>query len=186
MEFSHFTYIAGIASLLGFALQLFNVFPKYSGFRKSIFLLILGIFLGTLINTFNTSHVTFDVKISGFSILITVFALTIIGLLVAGAMMQNPRRREELFTICSFGFMGFLCVLFMGSLFSGNVKTATMEKEQLTISEFIELADYAEKRGDFDRAIMHLESLKNRLEANDLRQKKIKERIEQAKRRQIE
>ena len=185
MELSYFTYIAGIASLLSFAIQVFNVFPKHAQFRKSIFLLILGIFLGTLLNTLNASHINFDVKISGFTLLVSLFAIAIICFLVAGAITKDSHSRGELFTIGGIGFFAFIPVLLFGSLISGNIETPAIEKQKLTVSELIELADSAEKKGNFDRAIMHLETINNRLEVNDYRKQKIEERITQTKSKQI-
>ena len=185
MGFSYFTYIAGIASLLGFALQVFDVFPKHAGFRKTLFLLILGIFLGTLLNTFNASNINFEVKITGFTLLVALFAFTIIGFLIAGAMTKEAERREELFAIGGIGFFAFIIVLLFGSLISGNVESPAIEKQKLTVSELIKLADTAEDKGDYDRAIMHLETIEQRLEPNDPRKQKLEERIDQTKDKQI-
>jgi len=99
MELSYFTYITGGASLVGLSLQIFDVFPNYAAYRKYISLFIAGIFVGTLLNTFNASHINFDIRISGFTLLITVFVITILGFLITGAKTKEPRKREELFGI---------------------------------------------------------------------------------------
>ncbi|CAG9295951.1 hypothetical protein EV690_2880 [Celerinatantimonas diazotrophica] len=43
-----FTYITGVASLLGFIVQVFDLFPKYGVARRSVFLVVSGVFLGSL------------------------------------------------------------------------------------------------------------------------------------------
>ena len=143
MELNYFAYITGIASVLGLALQVFDIFPTHAGFRKSIFLLVLGIFLGTLLNTFDASHIIFDVKLSGFTLLMSVFAFAILGFLVAGALMRDRQRRAELFIIGCGGFIAFVFVLFVGSLWTSDISYPTVEKKRLTVSELIDLSDSA-------------------------------------------
>jgi drug/metabolite transporter (DMT)-like permease len=177
MEISYFAYITGIASFLGFILQIFDVFPRHAGLRKSVFLLVLGMFIGTLLNAINALNLEFNIKISGYTLLVSVFFLAIIGFLIAGALMRDPHRRQELFAIAGVGFAVFIVVLFIGFLMTGNLNSPTIEKTRLTISELLELADSSENMGDFDRALMHLETVKSRLEQDDSRMEKIEKRI---------
>lgn len=181
--FSYFTYISGTASLLGLALQLFNVFPKHAKFRNMLIILILGVFIGTLLNTLDPSHIVFDIKISGFTLFLTFMGIFALSFLIIGVSSKDQWRRDNLITIGVFGFIAFMFVL--GISYVTSLTNPNMEKQKLTESEFLLLADSAEKNGNFERAIMHLESIKGRLEKYDIRNKKLEERINQTKMKQI-
>ena len=59
------------------------------------------------------------------------------------------------------------------------------EKSSLSISELVQLSDAALQNSNFDRAIMHLETVKKRLEVEDPRYAKITERIDLIKKQQL-
>jgi len=113
------------------------------------------------------------------------FFLAIVGFLTAGAIMPDSHRRQELFAIAGVGFFVFVLVLLFGYPITGNVSSPAIEKSRLTISELLELADSAENKGNFDRALMHLETVKSRLQSGDSRLEKIEERISDTKDRQV-
>ena len=185
MGINYFAYITGIASLLGFILQIFDVFPKHAEFRKSAFLFIFGVFIGSFIKALDASQIKVDFSLSGYSVLVGVFILVIVGFLIAAAYMSDSSRRKELFGVSGIGFFVLMIILFAGTLMNRSCTSPEIEKSRLTINELILLVDSAEQRKDFDRAIMHLETIKNQLEANDQRNKSIDERIASDKTLQI-
>lgn len=188
MDLNYFTYITGVASLLGFILQIFDIFPKHAGVRKSLFLFIFGIFIGTTLNALDASKIEISFKLSGYVLLVSVLLAVVIGFLVVGSMMEDSDRRVELFTISGVGTFAFFVILFFGFLltaFSSDGVSPNAEKARLTTNELIELADAAKEKGDYDRELMHLETLQNRFLSDDVRYKKIEERITQEKSKQI-
>ena len=66
-----------------------------------------------------------------------------------------------------------------GYMFTTSGTSISNEKAKLTASELIDLADSAERKGNSDRAIMHLESVIDRLESTDIRIETIEEKIKQ-------
>ena len=183
MDISPFTYIAGIASVLGFILQVFNVFPKYGQLRKSLLLVILGFFAGSILGTFDSSSIVFKFEITRFTLLMGVFVLVIVGFLVSAAFTNDLYKRNQLFGVAGVGTIIFIFVLLFGSL--ATLETPMQEKSKLTISELISLAEDAEHKGNYDRAIMHLESVKSRLGTGDPRLPKIEEMIDETKSGQV-
>ena len=45
-----FTIVAGIAGILGLILTLSDAFPEHREIRKTVFLLVLGVFVGALVS----------------------------------------------------------------------------------------------------------------------------------------
>ncbi|MCG8096881.1 MAG: hypothetical protein JAZ17_25200 [Candidatus Thiodiazotropha endolucinida] len=188
MDLTYFAYISGVASLLGFMLQVFDVFPTHADIRKSLFLLALGIFIGTIFNAMDASEIEVTFKASGYVILVSVLLLITIIALIAGAMMEDKERRGELFAVSGVSSFIFMLVLIFGYIFSSissSVDSENVEKSRLTTNELLLLADSAMAQGDYEREIMHLETLKNRFYIEDIRRKKLEERIGQAKDKQI-
>jgi len=75
VDISYFSYITGIASLLGFTAQALDWFPKHKELRKFTTALLLGVFVGSLSTIFSYSHITFSVSITGFVLLLVVLGL---------------------------------------------------------------------------------------------------------------
>lgn len=189
MDLNYFTYITGIASLLGFILQVFDVFPKHAQFRKSLFLVVLGIFIGSILNAIDASKIEFTFKVSGYVLLLSVFIVVIVGFLIAGAMTDDTERRGEMFGVAGAGFAAFFLVLFFGFLFTLLPERSHYSENDisiLTTNELISLSDYSKSKGDIEREIFHLETIKNRFDKNDERYIKIEERIKQEKSIQIQ
>ena len=63
MEFTTFTYITGIATLLGFAIQIFDVFPSHSAVRSNILILVVGVFLGSVIGALDASEIKLEATV---------------------------------------------------------------------------------------------------------------------------
>ena len=186
MNITHFTYAAGIASLLGLLLQVFNFFPKYSKIRNSISLIVFGVFLGSFIRAFDSSSIKVVFPIDGYSIIIAIFILVIISSLVTAFITKDSDTRGELFVVTFIAFFAFMFVLFMVVLIKSESLPIDQEKNKLSISELLLLVDDSKKKTNYDRAIMHLKSVKSRLGSDDPRKKVIEEKIKVLKLKQVE
>ncbi len=60
MNFGTFAFITGIASLLVLVLQLKDAFPEHREVRKTVFLIVLGVFIGTIISAFQHVSIKLD------------------------------------------------------------------------------------------------------------------------------
>ena len=66
----YFTYITGIATIIGFVMQIFNVLPSFRPYRQGASLLSLGLFIGSLFNALDGSNIQFNITITVDNVLI--------------------------------------------------------------------------------------------------------------------
>ncbi|EMB48627.1 Uncharacterised protein [Vibrio mimicus] len=174
----YFTYITGVATLIGFGMQLFDFLPSFRAYRQSAFLVFLGMFIGSLFNTIDGSQVQLSFEISALSLLVCAIGAVIVWCLY----VAKKERREEFFGVAGLATFVLFMILMFGGL--SGLKTEE-EKDRLTLTEFIVLSDYAEQKGDFEKAIKHREAVLNKLAKDDVRIESIKGQIKQLKQRQI-
>ena len=163
-----------------------NIFRKYKKVRDSISLIVFGVFLGSFIKAFDSSSIRLDFPIDGYTIIVAIFVLVILSSLVTGFTTNDVNRRGDLHVVAGIAFFVFIFVLMVGIAIRNENLSIEQEKKKLNISEVILLADDNEKRTNYDRAIMHLESVKYRLGIDDPRRKVIEERIKELKLKQVE
>ena len=89
LDFDAFTYITGIAGLLGLMLQLKDSFPEYREVRKTIVLLVIGVFVGSIISSLKGVKVDFATSIGSFEILVAVFVAVLAVVAIAGAFTRK-------------------------------------------------------------------------------------------------
>jgi len=180
-----FTLVTGLASLFGFAIQAFDLFPQLGRARQTVFLILVGVFLGSLLRAIDPSSVKLNLQVSGFTILVAIFLTIVIGFLIAAAFSKDTIRRGEFYNIATVGSFIFFVFLVIGGIVTyGGIKTSSeetisLEKEKITTSELSTLVEQALQHKDFERAIMHLRTIKSRLDQNDERVKSIQEKIKQ-------
>lgn len=187
MELGYFTYITGLASLLSFVAQMLGWFPQHKGFRKGALLVITGLFIGSLSSAFNASNINFEFTISGFTLVVVTVFLLVIGFLAAAGLSHNEQKRGEFYAVSGIaGFALFMILMVGGMATSGSTSVAIQnEKKKLTISELVHLSEVAKEKGDFDRALMHLMSVRARIQSADPRMEKLMKKIDQIKSMQL-
>jgi len=173
-----FTLITGLASLIGFAIQVFDLFPKIGRVRQTVSLLLVGVFIGSFLRAIDPSSVKLNFQFTGFAIIVALFATVIVGFLMAAAFSSDIAKRSEFYGVAGIGFLVFIIVLFFGGLISGSVDNPSMEKQRISISELNILADQAIQNKDFERALMHMHTIESRINGTDPRLKTIKEKIQ--------
>jgi len=187
MDLNYFSYITGLASLLGFLAQILGWFPNHKEMRRSVLLVILGVFFGSLSSAFNASSIELNISVSGFTLLLIALGSVIIGFLVAAAFSSKSDKRDEFYGVAGVTGIAFMFILLFGGLL--NVENSSTkirdEKSRISISEFKLLSEDALKRKDHERALMHLNSVKARLNSRDSIYKKVEERIEYIKLQQF-
>lgn len=172
-----FTLITGLASLFGFAIQIFDLFPRYGKARQRIFLLLVGIFVGSLLRAIEPASIHLNLEVTGFTTFVTLFALVIVGFLIAAATSNDIRKRGEFFAVAGLGFVGFMFTVFLGSMMFGGIESPAFEKEKLTVHELSVLSEEAVKSKDYERAVMHLKTIESRLQTDQARRNLVEERI---------
>jgi hypothetical protein len=174
-----FTIITGLASLFGFAIQVFDLFPRFGRARQIVFLLLVGIFIGSLLRAIDPASVRVAVSITGFTVVVGLFVAVIIGFLMAGAFTADVRKRGEFYGIAGIGFFVFMFVLMFGGAISFGVESPAVEKQRITIGELNVLVERAVQNKDFERALMHLRTIERRLGDDEARLNLIRDRIRQ-------
>jgi len=176
-----FTYITGIATLIGLFLQLKNVFPKYKELRKKITLVALGLFIGTLLGgirivQFNLSFGRSPDEFLKF-LCVCVGIIILLILILSSVFVKDSGRRDELFLFTLFAM--FIIPVAIGCIFLLN------NPKDLNLDELKYIVDYHEKNKNYDRAIQILEIMKSKVDPNDLRLELIDKKISSIKVEQI-
>jgi len=143
--------------------------------------------MGSLSNIFNASNITFNIDVSGFILLLSILGFATFSLLITSLLTVNSIKRNELYVIS-----GICCGIFMFILIFGSIPNISNEsvdiknaKSKLTISELNYLSDQAIAKNNYDRALMHLNSIRQRLSISDSRLSVIDSKIEHVKKSQF-
>lgn len=177
MEIGIFTYVVGILTILGFFLQIINIFPNYRSYIKHTAILFLGITIGTIIGTLQKASIYLQFPITGINLLVGSIIIIIGALVLIGAFDKDPQKRQEIFTVTFFGML-LLVTILLGHCIA---KTESYREPYYTNDEVEILAEENLERGNTDRAISLYEILSNRIDSNDPRKKYFKEKIEDIK-----
>lgn len=176
---TYLTYITGIATLLGFALQIKDIFPRHRDARKGILYICFGTFIGSLLGAINSVDIHIPQNyglVTNVLIGITVIAaFTIIVMTFIAFNTNDSRQRSDLFSGIGFGVFIFFFLL-VAIAFS-NLTPA----QSYSIGEKLAVAKYNFENKNYERAIsLYRKSVAN-LNSNDPRKIKANEIIEQAK-----
>lgn len=179
------TWLTGLATLVGFAVQLFGFFPSFAKQRNTIVLVLSGVFVGSSLRAFDSAKIMFDVTVSPGMLFVGIVVAVILLSLFAAAVTSSESRRFELYSIAGIA----LIPLAVASLAVGGSSIKSnqdREKEALSLSELSILSARAAEMGDIDRAVMHLETAKTRISGNEGQRKQVQQRIDELKNRTLE
>jgi hypothetical protein len=170
-----FTIITGIVTLLGFLIQLRDIFPAHREARKTFVILLAGIFLGILVSAINGARLEIG-RVSGpvgITVAVIMFCILLFALThgVRSITARTAQDRSEALSLVGGGMVTLVIWLFIGFLtFSmPDVDPA----RNLTVDETLALVAIHEKAGNFDRAIFLARELKVSLVLDDPRRKDI-------------
>jgi hypothetical protein len=187
LDLTSFTYITGIASLLGLLLQVRDAFPGHREARKTIVVLVIGVFVGTLVSSLTGLKVDFGATVTPFHVLVAAFVSVLALVSIVAAFTADEDRRLGLFTFAGIGTFALFMLLAFGSVTSeGPTYSQVMaEKERISLEELLTLSSLAEARSDFSRALIHIKEAKRRLSANDERLRVLEQRESDLKSKQV-
>ena len=164
-----FTIITGLATLIGFFLQIRGLFPEYRRYYIAATFFLFGLTVGVGTASVTGVSIQLPETISARSILgFALYAGT--GLLIfvcfaATAVVADPARRSELSKIGSAvsGFLIFLLLFFTSWFFPSD------SPNYLTYDEQIELVASAARKQSYDRALALIADGQKYLRKDDLR-----------------
>ena len=148
----YIAFISGVATILGFALQALDAFSKHSELRKTLTTFIAGIFVGSVLGSLKSSNILLSLKLDGFTILLSVIIIIIMGLLFISMRTDDENRRAEVYVATIAAVIIFLFILLFGSV---------KPYHTLTESELVMLARLEAEKGEYARAITILNKAKD-------------------------
>lgn len=182
-----FSIITGIATLIGFFLQIKGLFPEYRRYYASATFFLFGLTIGFASASLTGVSIHLPESISAKNIMgFSLYGGT--GLLVfvcfcASALISDPKRRSEVSKIGSAvsGFLIFLLMFFNGTFFPTTPDERPM---YLTYDEQIECAMNAAKRQNFERSLLLIADILKILPKDDLRRANLEKFSEQVRSQQ--
>jgi len=177
-----FAILTGIVTLLAFGLQISDLFSQYKNVKKSIFLVVLGIFIGNLLSFFNTS----SVKLAFPFTILNLFTVALIIILFV-SIMRVLFTKDEVEQIPAFVIALLSGTVILGILFVSGIASSKDTNCDINIRELNILVKEAKENKNYERALIHLEKIKNKLSKKDsIHTKRVKEKIKQIKQKQFE
>ena len=185
MNIGLFTYISGIATILGLFIQIKDVFPQHREKRKDVIFIILGLFIGTLIGSLQRINVTFSVPMSGLYLLVGAIIIVVFMVLISAVFTDDNEKRMQLFGVSGAGAGLLFIILFGHSLLQASAVTSR-SVDKITNDELLLLADTNKEKGNFERSIYFLEEIKEDLNSADPRYEILDGKISGLKKLQIQ
>lgn len=177
-----FTLITGLASLLGFAMQIFDVFPAHAKGRQAIWMILLGAFLGGLLATTNWQGMELSLVWDGFTLSMTALAALVVFFAVAAAFTADTRRRRGFYIVGGIAALAFTIATSVAALVGTVSESRFVKQNVVNEQELTWLIERATERGDHERALHHIDTLLERLDGDDEQRASWKARREELKR----
>ncbi|MCD4694803.1 MAG: hypothetical protein K8S16_01080 [Bacteroidales bacterium] len=176
MNITVFTYIIGIVTILGFVLQVFNVFRGFKTISNKLTFIFLGIFIGSFIGALDIDTIKLNVEITWIHIfLVLLLIIAIITLIMAYSNYENERSEFlQIIGVITGGL--FLLIIVVGIAINKD-----NEKEKISKNELIQLSNFNLSNNNYDRAIMYLKEYITRIDTSDIRHKEISKKIDSLK-----
>lgn len=162
-----FTLITGLASLLGFAVQIFDIFPTHAKGRQAIWMLLLGAFLGGILATTNWQGMELSLVWDGFTLSMTALAALVVFFALAAAFTADTRRRRGFYIVGGIAALAFTIATSVGALVGTVTDSKLLKQNVVNEQELVWLIERASERGDPERALHHVESLLDRLDKDN-------------------
>ena len=178
-----FAIITGLASLFGFAMQAFNVFPEHARGRQALWMLAIGLFLGGLLSTLDIRAVRLDFAFTGYTIAMTALGALILFFAVMAAFTENHTRRRGFYIVGGLGALAFTITTSVAALVGTVTDSQLVRQEVVNEQELGWLIDRAQARGDAARQLHHMVLLLQRLDEDDERRATLRAEIEALKQR---
>lgn len=162
-----FTLITGLASLFGFAMQIFDIFPAHAKGRQAIWMLLLGAFLGGLVATTNWQGMELDLVWNGFTITMAALAALVVFFALAAAFTADTRRRRGFYIVGGLAALAFTIASSVGALVGTVTEGQLLKQTVVNEQELVWLIERARQRGDVERERHHIDALLERLPDDD-------------------
>jgi len=183
----YFVLITGIASLISLVLQFSNLFPEYKEAKKTIMLIITGVFGGTLISVVQGTHVSISmnevdpnaVEKLGMTIIIVILSVILGVILFTTLGTKEDKKRSDLLKILAWGSFIYIFIFFIASI------TVFHTSMWLSSDEMLFLVTQNVDHGNNERAIALLGQYKQQFSSSDPRFKDDNDKIKEIMNKQL-
>jgi hypothetical protein len=178
---TYLTYITGIATLLGFVLQLKDTFPQHREARKGILYICFGIFIGSIFGAINSIDIQLNSNYGIVSVvlvgILVILALALIIMTFTAFNSLDLNQRGDLFGAVGFGVFIFFLILAALAFSTGGID----KKSNYSASEKMAMAKHNLESKNYERAIELYKSSIVYFQLSDPRRKKVELIIKKAK-----
>ena len=122
-----FTIVTGIASLIGFGIQMFDIFPQLGKHRKELALVFLGIFIGSLIRAIEPASIRLKLEISWTVVLIGLFVATFFAIIWMAAISDRQDRQVKYSELLRYLVLIFAMLVLPRLLFTSSDTIRSIE-----------------------------------------------------------
>ena len=164
-----FAIITGVATLIGFFIQMSDFFPTHRELRKMFVVFLTGVFVGSSVAALMTT----EVKVGGVEspvdvAVVLLIALTFLFFIVEGLralLAQTDEDRESALARTGLGLGAVILSLVIGAMaFAGPTSN-----DRLSVDEVITLVQKHRRAAAYDRAIGLLQTAQRSLQKDDPR-----------------
>ena len=155
-----------------FFFQFKDLFPEHRQVRQTIVVLVTGIFLGTLLSALKGIRVEFGTSIQTSQIVVIALVCVLVLACIVVLFTKDQARRNDIYPFIGVGVFVLLGILLAQGLASVRGTDSDQEQKQISLEEIMQLANAASAHGNYERALMWLESAKPRV-INDSGQSQI-------------
>lgn len=173
-----FTLVTGLASLLGFAMQIFDVFPSHAKGRQAVWMLLLGAFVGGLLATTDWRGMHLALTLDAFTLTMLALGALVVFFAVAAAFTADTRRRRGFYIVGGIAALGFTIASSVAALVGTVTDSRLIGQNVVNAQELQWLIERARSRGDIARELHHTETLMERLDKDDEQRVSLKARKE--------
>jgi len=177
---TYLTYITGVTTLLGFILQVKDVFPEHREARKGILYICFGVFVGSVLGAINSVNIILDQGYGLISLILigilVVIAFALIVMTFVAFNTTDLHQRSDLFNGIGFGVFIFFILLFAIALSTASLPA----QSRYSTGEKMAMAKYNFEKKNYERAISLYRTSVIGLKASDPRKIKVSQIIEQA------
>ena len=178
-----FTIVTGIASLIGFGIQMFDIFPQLGRRRNELALVFLGIFIGSLIRAIEPASIRPKLEISWTVVLVGLFVVTFFVIIWMAAVSDRQDRHVKYSELLRYLVLIFAMLVGPRLLFTSNDTSRSIES--LSINQLRVLAKDAELRKDYGKAAYFLGFIDERLPAKDPRSSAVNQQIKELQLKEV-
>lgn len=180
-----FNYITGVATLVGLFFQFKDLFPEHRETRKTVVVLVTGIFIGTLLSTARGIKVDLSPSIQPTQIVVVAIVFVLVIACVIVMFTKDQARQNNIYPLIGFGTLVLLGILFAQGLSSTTERNSDQEQKQISLEEIMQLANTANAHGDYQRALLWLEAAQTRVVGNSEQFEAVKKREQDIRNKQL-